>query len=154
MYSQDIADKVCELIASGKSLRQIAAIEGMPSPSTVMDWARNRFGDSPNFSAQYAHAMDLRTDLLAEELIEIADGDGTDISINEEGGITIRPEVVQRDRLRVDTRKWVLSKLKPKVYGDKQQMDVTTNGESINSISDADLDRRIAELEARKAASA
>ena len=40
-------------------------------------------------------------------------------------------EYVQRSRIRIDTRKWIASKLKPKKYGDK--VDVTTDGEKINT---------------------
>lgn len=105
MYSQEIADKVCELIASGKSLRQIHALGEMPAPSTVLFW-RDKY---PEFAEHYTRALEARTELMAEELIEIADGE-PDADVN-------------RDRLRVETRKWVAAKLLPKKYGDKQQVE-------------------------------
>ena len=44
-------------------------------------------------------------------------------------GYKLNGENIQRSRLRIDTRKWLMSKLNPKVYGDK--LDMTTNGNDI-----------------------
>lgn len=98
-YSPDTKDKVCQLIAEGKSLREIAAEKGMPHQATVCLWAVT----DEAFYEQYARAREIQAELRADELVEIADGEGD----------------VQRDRLRIDTRKWVAAKLLPKKYGDK-----------------------------------
>lgn len=92
----------CEALANGKSLRQICEAEGMPSRSTVQKWLTEDAG----LSDQYARARSLQADHYAEEIIEIADNTSAQSDHN-------------RDRLRIDARKWVAAKLAPKKYGDK-----------------------------------
>ncbi len=102
MYSQDIKNKVCDLIAEGKSLRAIEAITDMPSMTSVMRWCI----EDVAFCEQYARAKEQQSEVFAEELIDIAD----DVTTNEED--------VQRSKLRIETRKWLMGKMKPKKYGD------------------------------------
>lgn len=99
-YTQEMADKICAELADGKSLRSICAKDGYPVKSTVFLWLR----DHPEFAEQYTRAKEESADYLAEEMLEIAD----DIT-----------EDSQSRRVRVDTRKWIASKMKPKKYGDK-----------------------------------
>ena len=73
----------------------------MPKESTVRLWALdNREG----FYPQYARAMETRMEGLADEILEIADDKSSD---------------PVRDRLRIDSRKWVMSKIAPKRWGDR-----------------------------------
>ena|SRR5215831_13163150 len=101
-YTKELAERICADLASGMTLRQVCRQEGMPDPVTVLNWEKE---DREGFSQQYADARLLGYRQWADELIEIADeaGDWTD----------------QRSRLRVDTRKWLLSKALPKIFGDK-----------------------------------
>lgn len=123
IYDQAIADKICaEIATSTKSLRTICAEEGMPSVSTVLKWLRE---DKDGFSAQYARAKEEQADNLVEEILEISDHTEEDHTPFTGGN------VVQRDKLRVDARKWVASKLKPKKYGDK--LDLTSDGEKLKT---------------------
>lgn len=110
-YTQELADKICEELALGKSLRTVCAGEDMPSMQTVFSWFRTK----PEFLEQYARAKQESSDYMAEELIDISD--------------TENMEDVQRARLRIDTRKWLMAKMKPKRYGD--QIDVTSAGDKI-----------------------
>jgi hypothetical protein len=112
-YQKDIGDAICLAISQGHSLRKICeSSELFPSPSAIYDWIL-RF---PEFSEQYARAKMIQASLLAEEIIELSDDRSNDIS----GELGIPNGVaVQRSRLMVDTRKWYLSKVLPKVYGDK-----------------------------------
>lgn len=100
-FKQEIADAICELIADGKSLRSICRQDEMPTTSTVCKW----LSLVPSFAEQYTRAREMQADALADEITDIADQ------------VTGDP---QRDRLRVEARKWVASKLKPRKYGDKQ----------------------------------
>lgn len=96
--------------------------------STVMDWARN----NPKFSEQYAKAKQEQADFLADEIIQIADDATNDFMTITKGDVTYNvenKEWTNRSRLRIDARKWIAAKLKPKVYGDKT--DITSNGEAI-----------------------
>ena len=103
---------------SGESLRKICELEGMPAKGTIYVWLVRH----PEFQDRYAKARQTQFERWAEEIIDIADGEPM-IDINpvtgEEAVIKSDP---QRDRLRVDTRKWLLSKLLPKQYGDKLEL--------------------------------
>jgi hypothetical protein len=114
-YSQIIADAICEEIATtDHSLRRICDAEGMPSPSTVYLW----LGRVLEFSEQYARARERQADVLAGQILEISDDGSRDITQTEDGEV-VNHEHIQRSRLRVDSRKWLASKLAPKKYGEK-----------------------------------
>jgi len=125
-YTLEFGTKICALIAQGHSLRKLREIDPkMPSPYCILDWASKY----PEFAQQYARAMDMRTDHLAEEALEISDNSTYDwIEQHDKRGTRILGdhEHVNRSRLRVDTRKWLISKMNPKKYGDKVQ-DVNVN---------------------------
>jgi hypothetical protein len=111
-YTQETADLICDLIVEGKSIRQICSLDDMPASSTIFKW----LSVFPAFAEQYTRAKREQAERLADELIELADDDSKDIS----GELSMPNGVaVQRSRLMVDTRKWYLSKVLPKVYGDK-----------------------------------
>lgn len=114
-YSQEIASSICAQIADGHSLRKISREEGMPSMTTIFDW----LGTKPEFAEQYARAKEAQADALAEDMLDIAD---MPPSIGEKG--TVDAGDVAHMRLRIDTRKWIASKLKPKKYGDKIEQEI------------------------------
>lgn len=115
-YTEDLALSICEQIAEGKSLRSICAQEDMPAKSTVFKWLTIH----QEFADHYAHARDAQADALADEIIDIADDSALDTIVDPETGReTTNAEIVARSRLRVDARKWVAAKLKPKKYGDR-----------------------------------
>lgn len=122
-FNQEMADLICERVSTHScGLQRLCNMfDDMPVKSTINLW-RSQF---PAFSAQYALAKLKQADLLAEEIIEIADDSRGDITINEQGEEVINSEFVARSRLRIDTRKWLASKLLPKQYGDKTQTEVT-----------------------------
>jgi hypothetical protein len=126
-YTKILADKICSELAEGISLRTICLAEDMPDKSNVFKWLRTR----KEFRDQYERAKEASADAMSEDILDIAD-DGTNDFMelqDKEGeniGWRINGEAVQRSKLRVDTRKWIASKLKPKKYGDK--IDMTTGG--------------------------
>lgn len=70
----------------------------------------------------------MQAELLADELLSIADdgrNDTYEVTEGEEKSIRTDHDVINRSRLRVDTRKWYLSKVLPKIYGDKVDMNLT-----------------------------
>lgn len=119
-YTKAKGDALCTALASGLTLNEACRIEGMPPPSTVRTWAADP--EHP-ISAQYARAREAGYQKMAEELIEISDDATNDWMTrrNSEGEEyeVVNQEHIQRSRLRVDTRKWLLSKALPKMYGDK-----------------------------------
>ena len=125
MYSekqrQQIFDDICELIISGKSLRFALNEVSLPA-KTFFVWLR----DNEVLSKQYARATTERAELMFEDMFDIAD-DGTNDWMekkNDKGegvGWSINGEHIQRSRVRIDTRKWALSKMMPKKYGAKAE---------------------------------
>jgi hypothetical protein len=105
--------EICQRIMAGESVRKICTDEHMPAQSTVFEWlARNA-----DFRAAYAIAKTFLAETLADEILEIADDAAGDFADGEDGP-QFQAEHVQRARLRVDSRKWLASKLAPKRYGD------------------------------------
>lgn len=126
-YTQEIADEICRRLASGESLRSICRDDGMPTEACVRGWA---IDDREGFSSQYARSKEVQFSAMADELIDIADDARNDWMArpgNGTIGYELNGEHVQRSRLRSDTRKWLLSKCLPKVYGDKLSADVSVD---------------------------
>jgi hypothetical protein len=126
VFTQEKADRLCELIAQGKSLRKAAADIGV-DPSTPLLWCKA----STDFDQQYTRAREIGWKLLAEEILEISDDTSRDM-IETDAGEKPNLELVARSRLRVDSRKWMLSKMLPKIYGDK--LETTLKGDPDNPI--------------------
>ena len=126
-FSQALADRICEELANGKSLRTVCKGKDMPSPLTVRRW----LAKDETFRTQYAQAREEQADFHADELIEIAD---TEPDPN-------------RARVRIDARKWVASKLRPKVYGERVTAEVTgKDGGAIETKSTHDIASGVAFL--------
>lgn len=147
-YSPEIANEICVRLMSGETLRSICRDDDMPDETTVRCWIVDNRG---NFSGQYARARDMGLDALADQLFDIAD-DGTNDWVDRvlRNGDVLRVidnECVQRSRMRIDTRKWYLSKLAPKRYGDS----VTLKGDRDNPI-DIGLASALDALAARRGA--
>lgn len=113
-YSLELVNSICIRIAEGESLRSICRDDAMPAMSAVFRW----IAAHEEFKEQYAMAMEQRTEALFEEILEIADETSRD-TIDTENGEKANSEWISRSRLRVDARKWMLSKMMPKKYGDK-----------------------------------
>lgn len=124
-YTQELADLICEKLADGESMRKVCEAECMPAKRTIFNWLRT----NEEFLHQYEKAKVEAADKYAEEIIEIADDGRNDYIMrqNADGSEyeVVNTEHIQRSRLRVDARKWVSSKLKPKKYGDKVTTELT-----------------------------
>ena len=124
---------ICSALKKGRSLDSICRAEGMPAISTVLDWVEQ----DPAFAEQYAHARKIGYALLADEIIQLSDkthewvtvqeldSDGRPVT-DEHGNpklkqvlMPLSADVIAHKRVQIDTRKWMLSKMLPKVYGDK-----------------------------------
>lgn len=128
MYTQEKGAAICARLSEGLSLRKACEAESGPDPSTVLRWV----DQEPEFAQQYAHARMRGYQLLADQIIDISDDSDGDI-VDTEHGPRVDAERVARSKLRVDSRKWMLSKMLPKVYGEKTE---TTHevGESVTKI--------------------
>jgi hypothetical protein len=115
---------ICERISNGESLRQICDGDDMPAASTVFVWLSN---DSA-FSEQYARAREAQADAIFDEILLIADdgrNDWVERKDQEDANLGWREngEAIRRSQLRIDARKWMAGKLRPKKYGDKLELE-------------------------------
>lgn len=114
-YTQDLANTICSQLAEGRSLRSVLADEAMPSMATVFNW----LGDETKkeFLEQYARAKEEAADALADDIQDISDK------------VLKKEYDPQAARVAMDGKKWIASKLKPKRYGDKLEVDNHHSGE-------------------------
>lgn len=129
-YSPEMAEKICRAVATTTDGLKTMCNKrpDLPNADTVREW-RYLY---PEFSGKYAQAKMIQADLLAEDCIDIADDSSNDIKINDEGYETFNGEFAARSRIRIDTRKWMASKLLPKQYGgDKELQDEKDKNEKL-----------------------
>jgi hypothetical protein len=101
LYNRELADEICRRVSEGESVRSICRDPGMPSEGTVRAWARE---DRDGFAVRFRVARDLQLDCWSDQIVDLAD----------------RQDLDPRDRaIRIDTRKWLMSKLAPKKYGER-----------------------------------
>lgn len=106
LYTEDVAAEILERLAEGESLRSICEDAGMPTRAAVHLWV---LADREGFSVRYARARAIQAEVLAEEILDIADTE---------------PDV-QRARLKIDAIKWYSSKVAPKRFGDRITQELT-----------------------------
>jgi hypothetical protein len=106
IYARSTVDYICQQLQDGATLSAVCREEGMPSEAAVRQWV---FDDVDGLSARYAHARMLGYQCMADRIIDIADG-ATEWNTA---------------RLQIDTRKWMLSKALPKMFGDKVTTEIS-----------------------------
>ena len=111
----ELINTICEEMAKGRSLRSVLRDEGMPHHTTFFSW----IDDNKERLAQYTGAREARADVIFEQILLISDSQEGDIIKLEDGKEVTNHDVIQRARLRVDSRKWMLGKMQPKKYGEK-----------------------------------
>lgn len=141
-YSEALVDAICGQVADGLSLVKVCEAEDMPNRATVNRW----LAEHEAFRDKYARARDAQADKIFEECLEIADQYDTKIDV-------VEPDTVQRAKLRIDTRKWMAGKLRPKKYGERVQQEISGPGGGaieIAALSEDERKARIAELLAKR----
>lgn len=122
-YTEAVGLEICEWIASGKSLRAYCKRRGAPSHMSVYRWLLQNV----EFRERYIYARQLQAETFVDEIVEISDNSSPD------------PVVVQRDRLRVDTRKWAASKQNSGKYGERAELNVNAEHHHVHeSVSATD----------------
>jgi hypothetical protein len=131
---EEIEDRFSFIIAEieiGRALRNILKEDNTPSSRTFFKW----LDEDTSKVKRYARATELRSDCMFEDIINIADENHKDVTTNAEGIVRIDSDVIARARLRVDARKWYLSKLNPKKYGDKVETTIEGGEKPVNIVS-------------------
>ena len=127
---EKVFEEILEYIEDGKSLRSILKASDMPSSRTFFKW----IDDDKEKVKRYSRAMEIRADSIFEDILEIADDGTNDFMTITKGDVEYNVEdreVTNRSRLRVDARKFFLSKVLPKKYGDK--LDLTSDGDALQA---------------------
>jgi len=149
-YTDGLADLVCERLALGESMRSVSRDEEMPAMTTLFRWLREK----EEFKQQYAIAKQESAEAMSEDCLDISDNiDGNPVMVDGKP-LMIKGEIVraldntsiQHAKLKVDTRKWLMAKMKPKKYGDR----ITTEHEGNIGFTDMTedmLDQKILEVE-------
>jgi hypothetical protein len=117
IYSEELADKICQIVATNPDglPKLCKRFDEMPAPDTIRQWRWTR----PDFSSKYAEAKRFQAELMAESTEEIIDELSQYEFCDKDGAVRLDSGMVARARLLVDSRKWHASKLAPKIYGDK-----------------------------------
>lgn len=144
-YTSEVGDEICSLISTtvkstGKILKEN---EHLPSMVTVFRWLR----ENEDFRVMYTRAKEEQADLMVDQTLDIADTQQLGVKIEESalGTKIMTADMIEHRKLRIDTRKWVAAKLRPKKYGDKLTLDGGLSNTNINtdvdSLTDAELER-------------
>lgn len=116
-YTDEIANAICQRVADGESLRAICRDSDFPSRSAVHAWLLK--DEHANFADHYAQAQLLRQELMFDEVTDLAD----DLMEQPLSG-----EIVQAQRVRIDSRKWALGRMNRSKYGDHSSHEVSGKG--------------------------
>lgn len=106
-YSDALAETICAALINGESLRQVCERDDMPDRTTVLRWMNG----NDDFAAKYAHAREMQADLMDDLILETARA--------------CTAESAAADRVRLAAYQWRASKLLPKKYGDRQELNVS-----------------------------
>jgi hypothetical protein len=121
-YSEAVANEICQRMTTGQGLLRICADDHMPDRATVYRWLDANEG----FRDRYVRAREALMDFYAEQILVIAFDESGDIVVDQapdgRSKTVANHAKVQRDRLKVDSLKWIASRLFPKRYGDKTEL--------------------------------
>lgn len=109
---------ILKRMEKGESLLKICEDKGMPSKSTFMRW----LSSSQTLADQYGRAREAGIEVMAEEIKDIADTPVMGVKEKHFPDGTIEKtyyDMTEHRKLQVDARKWLLSKMLPKKYGDR-----------------------------------
>lgn len=127
-YTEEKADLICEWIASGKTLNKLSQVNPEINRATVYRW----FKAIPEFKQKYEEARTFQWETWYDEIIDIGNDDSNDTLHGPKGPVS-NHAAVQRAKLKTDDRKWLLSKLLPRRFGDKPEGE-KPEGEKNNSL--------------------
>lgn len=133
-YTEDekaiLSEKALELIRHGpaESLTQACKACGL-SAGQFLTWVEKDNGD---LKERYARARVALLDRMAEGLIDISDANPAILPTG-----AVDSGYIAHQKLKIDTRKWLLSKLAPKKYGDK----IEVSGDAENPIAIQKIER-------------
>lgn len=110
-YDKDeIMDELVEHMIDGRTLHEFCKMQGHPGYNVLFRW----FETYPELARRYQYAREIQADRIADELLSVADD----------------PDIPSDQKKHMlDARKWVASKLKPKSYGDRIELNAKVEHE-------------------------
>jgi hypothetical protein len=130
-YQQELGDKICSIVATHtESLEDLVKMYELPPVRTIYDWLYR----NDAFSHNYAKAKQIQAQRMIEELDKIAKEKS--YYVDADGNQRVDPGYTASQRLIADTRKFIASKLVPKVYGDKQTIEQTVTVKHEDALKD------------------
>lgn len=160
---EKVTDHICAELQKGRSLENICTKdEGMPTVAGFLKWVNTE----PQIGKDYARAREIGYLMLADEIVALSDKTHEWVTVQEldpdgnpmfdEAGepmlkkvlMPLNSDVVAHKRLQIDTRKWMLSKMLPKIYGDKLTQEhtganggpITMAAVDLKNLSDEELE--------------
>ncbi len=139
-YTDGLARKICRRLMEKETLAQICSDKNMPSLATITRWLVDP--KLAEFREMYYYARRVQAEMLVDEIIEIADETENDWKPTynrhgEQNGWKPDNEAIQRSRVRIDTRKWLATKLVPRIYGDHLDVQHGVSGDLAKLIQSA-----------------
>lgn len=125
-YRESVAKAICLRLMMGESLNKICKLDNYPKKTTVYRWIIEK----PEFRDKYESAREMQQEHYLDEMLEIADDTSEDF-VETEKGVTFDREHVQRSKLRIESRRWIMERLAPKRYGQKQAIDHSSSDGSM-----------------------
>ena len=117
---ESVFDSIIEDIRAGYALRTVLKNGDNPSSQTFYKWLES----DEQKSKRYARACEERAANIFEDILEIADDSAGDTKVDKDGNKTYDSEFAARSKIKIDARKWMLSKLQPEKYGDKTDLNL------------------------------
>ena len=137
-WTDEIEGEIFTRIGKGESLRDICEDDWLPSQTTIY----RRLAADDEFRKRYTHAREVQADTIFDEILQIADdarNDWLERNGEDSAGWTTNGEHIQRSKLRIEARKWMAGKLRPKVYGEKLDIDHSSSDGSMTPITGFDI---------------
>ena len=116
---ETIKNEVINRISNGESLLNICKDNKMPCRDTIFEW----ISKDKEFSDKYDRAREIRADRIFDEILEIADDSSGDYVNGDDGCMVLNREAIERAKLKIDARKWILAKMVPKKYSEKMELE-------------------------------
>lgn len=133
LYTDELAIEICDVIGTSiESLDEICAANShFPSSRAIHLWKLH----DPNFRSMYMAAKSAQSDILVEKIREIYNDTSADY-IQTTNGLIGNPTAVARARLQIDSIKWLSSRLLPRIYGNKAELEESNNKQKLEELSD------------------
>lgn len=127
LYTDGIAAHICRELMLGKTLTKICEDSRVPSMPTVFNWLNPKHGNfRPDFLEVYRTAREIQAEVLADQMMDIADDTSGDVIIKfdpktKKREILTNHDNINRSRLKIETRKWEAAHMQPKKFSDRVQ---------------------------------